>query len=190
MRRMLVGTAVVGLLLTILPGCASRAAHSMPGAAAPTATWGKRGGPAWQPAPARPGEVVYPGFGVRTMPAPATAAAAVGEVAARSAVANEHFPWLVGASTVQLREVTTGDFAPGSNAPKATRLAWVFTYPDTPMMQMGGMYKPQASPMPYPQMIAKSASPLPVQSNCVFTVIVDATTGDSTDTFQDCPPTP
>jgi hypothetical protein len=184
MKRLIGGSTALCIALAGMAGCARPGSfNASPGGSAAPVT-AKYGGPAWQPAPAGPGEVVYAGAGIRTVAAPAGAVAAVDAAGAVAAVEAEHFPWTIGTPDVELRMVTTGDFAPGSNAVEATQLAWVVTYANTPIALLGGPYRADASSGVYPHVTASAA---PSQNDCTFTMIVSAQTGDGVASFQHCP---
>ncbi|MFC4951207.1 hypothetical protein [Pseudonocardia sp. GCM10023141] len=91
--------------------------------------------PAWQPAPPAPGEHVYVSFGVRTSPASADVMPALPMAEAMRLVDGL---W-EGTPEVELRLVTTGDFAQGIRHPDrlVDRPAWVFTYRGTTVVPRG-----------------------------------------------------
>lgn len=124
---------------------------------------------AWQPAPARAGEVIYAGAGIRTMPAPSgTQPKVTSATAEATAMANA--PINLGSSAPQaaLRLVTNNDFA--NSALTTPRLEWVITYPDTQAVYFGG-----------PGFVAPSPAPL-----CPFIEFVDASTGSPLGSYQLC----
>ena len=138
---------------------------------------GKVGGPVWSPAPARNGEIVYPGTGVRTMPAPAAAKASV---ALADLLKHPEVTGFVqgglatGVPAVELRLVTTGDFPPGSGPAAVaveSRLAWVLTYHGSPPVSRG----------PPGRVLAANL-------DCDLVLIFDAALGTAVAQMQLCPP--
>jgi hypothetical protein len=182
MKRSLAVIVPVGLAWTLslaaLSGCgngvkatdtARVSAAAMPTATMPPEALAKAAQPAWSPSPPAPGEVVYPGVGVRYTPTsePASVtgaqARAVAETAPYASVES-------GQPRVQLARVTDDDFPPGSRPTlhhDEKALAWVVTYTNTRPQNFGGAY---------------STSP----PGCDLVVIVDATSAAILAGFQSC----
>jgi hypothetical protein len=128
-------------------------------------------GPAPSPAPAGPGETVYPQFGMRTTLAPSASPAidrgsVMAVAAVRDAVAHA-----AGEPDVELCLVTTGDFGPGQPDP-VQRLGWVLTWHGTAPLYRGLRGPPPPNP--------------PV---CDYLIVVDANTGEHILVGQICPGT-
>ena len=184
MRRALL--ALVGVSLAVaLAACAAPGTRPAVAGSAASASANpiptSRLGNAWQPAPARPGEVVYVGAGIRTMSAPATASPPVTLAHVTSMLKTTGVGTLeVGTPQIKLRRVTRGDFAPGTaNVTKVTdRLEWVITWDKSPRTTVGGMFVP-GSPAP---------TQTPSNQTCVYTLFIDANTGAEINSIQDCTP--
>jgi hypothetical protein len=134
-------------------------------------------GLAWSAAPARDGEIVYAGTGVRTMPAPPAAKAGV---ALADLLQNPEVTSFVqgglapGVPVAELRLVTTGDFPPGSGPAAVvveSRLSWVLTYHGSPPANRG-----------------PAGSSLAANLDCDFVLIFDAALGTPVTQMQLCPP--
>jgi hypothetical protein len=134
----------------------------------------KIGGVTWHAAPAKAGEIVYSGAGIRTMPAPPNAKPAFTQTQVQAAAIN-HAMVHVGSMVPQmtLRMVQNGDFA-GSTL-STPQLEWVVEYPNTPDVGFGG---------------PADAGPAPsgVPETCSYTMFFDAMTGAALGSFQTCTP--
>jgi hypothetical protein len=144
--------------------------------------------PAPQPSPAAPGETVYPDFGVRTATPPADSAPRLSQAQAIAIAEASDFKsasLMPGAPTAVLRLYTDHDFPqskaaapfPISGARNVGRLAWVLTYANSPVLDLGG---PAAAP---------GETPAPVPSDMPkftydFVMAIDANSGEIIGTFQ------
>ena len=132
--------------------------------------------PVWQPSPPAPGEIIYPGFGVRTLPAPAdlTPAVTLQDALKNPDVADFQSGGLApGTPDASLRLFSNGDVPPDSSAPPnpvRLRPVWVLTYRNSPADYHGpvGFVPPSPRPM------------------CDFFIAIDATTGTTLLLAQDC----
>ena len=186
MVRLLIGIALVAILAAEGCGRGEQPLQSAAGATPPpTPTDPKLAAivasntqrPVWTPAPPAPGEKVYLGFGIRTLPAPSnlvpkislTQAAASTDIAAF--VAQGLAP---GVPDSELRLVTTGDVSPEGKVPNALtkQPGWVITYHNSPVIKGG---PPGADTQ------NRWAGLL-----CDFTVMIDAETGQMIAGLQDC----
>ena len=170
--------SVVVLAGAMLAGCgAAVAGHATSRLAVQSATTPDQSGgtasPAWSPAPASTGEVVYPGTGVRyhlsNEQAPVSAAQARG--VAESA---PYASLLTGTPLSQLARSTDDDFPPSGGTPAhhdENLLAWVLTYRNTSPAPGGG----------------QRASNMATTNDCDFVVVVNATDGSLVTGFQSCP---
>jgi hypothetical protein len=135
--------------------------------------------PTWSPALPKPGEVVYPTLGVRTLPAPHDALPSLSAAEAEKTAPVQEFlhrGLATGEPTIELRTVTTGDFPPGSDPPDISvknRLAWVFTF---------GGSKPDYRGR-------RGFTPPATLPRCDLVVIIDAQTGSQILIAQICPGT-
>jgi hypothetical protein len=128
------------------------------------------------PTPAAPGEKLHEGLSVRTLPAPPglTAAVSLRVALANPDVAEFRDAGLApGSPVAELRLVTNGDQGANVEHPVTKRLAWVLTYHNS-------------TPIPLHGRSASKSAPVPV--SCDFTIIIDATTGSTIKTFQECHP--
>jgi hypothetical protein len=135
--------------------------------------------PVWTPAPAIPGEKVYPGIGLRTLPAPTGVVPSINSASALKSPDVADFVargLATGVPDQGLRLVTTGDFPPGSQTDGSVtkRLAWVLTYHMSPPDYRGGHnFAPPANP----------------SVSCDFIIAVDAATSVQILAAQICPGT-
>lgn len=147
-------------------GTARLSAAAMPTAPMPPEVLAKAKQPVWRPSPARPGEIVYPGLGIRYTPANEQAAAVTSAQARAVADSAPYASTAIGEPDVQLARVTDDDIAPGSGTAAGhseNALAWVFKYK------------------------SNLAGAVP-DGRCDLVIIVDATNAAILDGFQRCPP--
>lgn len=134
--------------------------------------------PAWVPAPPAAGEKVYPGIGLRTIPAPANLKLeSDSEAAMRTAEVSEFVDrgLATGVPDIEIRLVTTGDFPPGSTVENRVvkQPAWVLTFHHSPVDYKGGSYESPAPPRP--------------TVTCEFLIVEDAVSLGHILTAQICP---
>jgi hypothetical protein len=137
-------------------------------------------GPAWTPAPAAPGEKVYDGSGLRTLPAPPDASPKIGRA---QAIGIAHTRAATDARTkppdAQLRLLTDGDWSPGATGAQRHhdhRLVWVVTYLDVPSRGPGGPARADSGPT--------QSAPTPPTVSRAAVVMVDAATGEVLEDFS------
>jgi hypothetical protein len=135
--------------------------------------------PVWTPAPAGPGEIVYPSVGVRYTPT--SGAAKLSASQALAVVTQRNLPIGPAAATpiIQLALFTDGDFYPVNGAQTNTGahnvLSWVFTYTNSTGLRSG------------PARLGGSSGTVASGNNCDFLTALNATTGALLTSFQDCP---
>ena len=135
--------------------------------------------PVWTPAPAGPGEIVYPGVGVRFTPTSGAAKLSASQALAVVTQRNLPIGPAAGTPIIQLARFTGGDFYAGDGAQINTGtknvLSWVFTYTHSTGNSMG------------PARPGRSSGTVTSGNNCDFVAAVNATTGALLASFQDCP---
>lgn len=174
-----------GLVVTCA-GCGNLSAAQPGGVSAPTSAVqseapppDKTQGAVWSPAPPQPGEVVYSGLGVRTLPAPIGAVPSLSAAEAEQSTLVQDFVrggLAIGKPSNALRLITTGDFPPGSDPPEVSvknRLGWVLTFGDSPADYHGPV----------------GFTPPPTPTLCDLIVILDAVNGAKLVSAQVCPGT-
>lgn len=171
--------AVSILALSVLAGCArpggETSVRPAAEAARPIVQPHATDGMAWRPAPAAPGEVVYPDIGARTRPAPTSAAPVIASAVATK-IALTQTPLNVSGTNAhaELRLVVNNDFV--NSTLTTPRLEWVVTIPDAPVVIMGP-HGDGPSPQSQPTY------------RCPLIAFVDAATGAGLGAFQACGPT-
>jgi hypothetical protein len=135
--------------------------------------------PVWTPAPAGPGEIVYPGVGVRFTPTSGAAKLSASQALAVVTQRNLPIGPAAGTPIIQLARFTDGDFysVNGAQVNTGTKnvLSWVFTYTNSTGNSMG------------PARLGASSGTVASANNCDFVAAVNATTGALLTSFQDCP---
>jgi hypothetical protein len=133
--------------------------------------------PVWKPTPAGPGEIIYPGFGIRTKDTPSGTGSVVSNEQAQKITQETDFfvqGLLPGTPTVSLKSFSNTDVPPGEvvTAPIVNRLVWMVTYDKSPADVFGGITAPGTS--------------RPTNGSCIFVLAVDANSGTILDNFQSC----
>lgn len=135
--------------------------------------------PVWTPAPASPGEIVYPGVGVRFTPTSGAAKLSASQALAVVTQRNLPIGPAAGTPIIQLARFTDGDFysVNGSQISTGTKnvLSWVFTYTNSTGNSLG------------PARPGGSSGTVTSGNYCDFVAAVNATTGALLTSFQDCP---